>query len=125
MGAEEWEAKLDRLVGLMQREEAALAIVLSGRRVKGREAARKVADSLRSRWPSVNLWLCGSQACDHARLSAISDLDILARGIPPAEHVEAQVTAEEVALGFPVDLVLYEDLAEAARSMMFREAIEL
>ena len=125
MEQESLEIKIGRLVRLMRQEGMALAEDLAERRLKGGEAAKHVAEVLRSRWPTADLWLVGSMAGDGTGLSLVSDIDILARGIPPAEHVDAQAAAEREAAGFAVDLVLYEDLSEAGRDLMLREAIRL
>ncbi len=97
MDNERLETKIDRVVRLARREEVESAATLAERRLKGRETAGKVANVLRSRWPSIDLWLVGSMAGDGSGLSSMSGTNPIGHDIhPPAAVGVKRVNRQEI-----------------------------
>ena len=80
------EDKANLMDRLWQREKTDLSATVADRRRQGKEVAGSMADALRSRRPFATYWLAGSGSEGNADLLAVLQINILARGIPLAEH---------------------------------------
>jgi uncharacterized protein len=76
--------------------------------------------------PGVKVWIFGSRA--RGDFLPYSDIDLLVESTNPSSRPELsrlRATAEDSALPFKVDLVLFEELAEGYRERVLRERVEI
>jgi predicted nucleotidyltransferase len=102
----------------IRRRRAEMSVEISSRRRRAHAAARKATKLLRDEFGATEVILFGSLA-RRGSFTLFSDIDLAARGIPPARFFEAVGAVIGISAEFKIDLI---DLETCPASM--RENIE-